>query len=134
MINRTAVRPDPAKDFKAADDFFNLVWEAYVVVAAKSLIDSETTSTSSVDDLTGKMHMAEVFLLLPNLSLTPFCDSVYNYALDVLNLGLVYEGFHNSVREGDGDRLLLHQSESLPKRLAEQVRWSRFINNRESWM
>ena len=151
LINRTAVRSDPAKNFKDSDDFFNLVWEANVVVAAKSLDDHDATSTSSVDDLARKM--VDTFVSLPDFSSASSCNSVYNYALDVINLVLIHEGFHDAIREGDGDRillywkvsmllfktsnnyskealLLLHQVTSLPERLAEQVKWSRFVNNR----
>ena len=33
-------------------------------------------------------------------------DGVYVYATELLSLGLLWHGFHDSIREGDGDRIL----------------------------
>ena len=82
-------------------------------------------------------------------------DAVHVYALDILNLGLIYKGFHDAVKEGDGDRvirywkvlmvlfketgkrnyskeafLLILQLHSLSERAATEVKWSRFVNRR----
>ena len=79
---------------------------------------------------------------------------MYSYACEVLSLGLFYFVFRDSIREGDGDRdmivwkylLLLFKASKrtnyaiealtllaqyyliLPPRLAEQLKWSRFVN------
>ena len=81
-------------------------------------------------------------------------DNVYNYACEVLSLGLLYLEYRDAIREGDGERvmkiwkylLLLFKASGrtnysiealtllsqyyliLPSRLAEQLKWSRFIN------
>ena len=82
-------------------------------------------------------------------------DAVHVYALDILNLGLTYKGFHDAVKEGDGDRvirywkvlmvlfketdkrnyskeafLLILQLHSLSERAATEVKWSWFVNRR----
>ena len=81
-------------------------------------------------------------------------DSVYSYACETLSLGLLYMLLRDAIKEGDGDRVLLvwkflllifdasnrknYTIEAftllaqyylvLPPRLAEQLKWSRFIN------
>ena len=81
-------------------------------------------------------------------------DNVYNYACEVLSLGLLYLEYKDAIREGDGERvmkiwkylLLLFKASGrtnysiealtllsqyyliLPSRLAEQLKWSRFVN------
>ena len=81
-------------------------------------------------------------------------DSVYAYSCEIITLGLLFLEFKDSIREGDGDRdmrvwkyfLLLFKAAgrknyaieamtmltqyhiTLPPRLAEQLKWSRFIN------
>ena len=81
-------------------------------------------------------------------------DGVYEYAREYLTLGLLYSEFKDAVKEGDGNRvvrcwrffllyfkashrknysiealnLLAQYNLLLPPRLAEQLKWSRFIN------
>ena len=33
-------------------------------------------------------------------------DIVYVYATEVITLGIIWHGYHDAVREGDGDRIL----------------------------
>lgn len=80
--------------------------------------------------------------------------TVYDYACEALGLGLLIMDFKDAVREGDGDRvlslwkyllllfkaserknyaiealtLLAQYSVILPPNLAEQLKWSRFVN------
>lgn len=87
-------------------------------------------------------------------SATSSADSVYAYACEVLNLGLFYFKFRDGIKYEDGERLLIiwkyllllfkasgqtnYAIEALtlltqyylilPPRLAEQLKWSRFIN------
>ena len=35
-------------------------------------------------------------------------DKVYQYALQVLNLGLLWHAFNDSIKEGDGNRILTY--------------------------
>ena len=41
-------------------------------------------------------------------------DGAYNHATDLLTMLLVWHGFHDSVKEGDGDRILLYWKVMLP--------------------
>ena len=80
--------------------------------------------------------------------------TAFDYTCEVLSLGLLFLNFKDSVREGDGDRVLLmwkylmlifkamgHRNYAaeaftllsqyqitLPENLAEQLKWSRYIN------
>ena len=79
---------------------------------------------------------------------------LYFYTTELLTLALVWHNYHDSVKEGDGDRvmmlwkfllvifkkakrknyskeafiLLMHYNFLLSDRLAEQLKWSRFVN------
>ena len=83
-------------------------------------------------------------------------DGVCNYACEVVNLGSLWHCYHDAIREGDGDRvmliwkflllvfkafrrknysleaaiLLLQNQYFLSPRKAAQLRWSRFVNTR----
>ncbi len=83
-------------------------------------------------------------------------DFVFNYARKVLTLGMVHRYFRDSIKEGDGDRvlscwkillplfkqdgrtkyaleafLLLAQDQALlSPEMAYQLRWGRFVNNK----
>ena len=82
------------------------------------------------------------------------CSTVYHYTCQVITMGLLYFNFKDAVGEGDGDRVLRvwkyllliwmatgHKNYAieafvllsqyhllLPPNLAEQLKWSRFIN------
>ena len=79
-------------------------------------------------------------------------DAVYNYACEVMTLGLLWNCYHDAIREGDGDRIMLiwkflllvfkasrrknYSVEAavlllqyfLSPRKAAQLTWSRFVN------
>ena len=156
QINRTAVPSDPADNMRAAEDFFLLALHSHVVVAARILLahgiqDSVTLTAKS---------LVSTFLQLPSLDgaahPTEPEDGVHQYALEVLTLGILWHGFHDATKEGDGHRvlvywkflmiafhsanrynyakeavtLLLHHQYLFSKRKAAQLQWARFINTR----
>lgn len=80
-------------------------------------------------------------------------DGVYLYATELMSVGLIWHGFHDAIKEGDGDRVLrywkflllifkatkcqnyskeavnlLLQTQILSPRLVAQLKWSRFVN------
>ena len=80
-------------------------------------------------------------------------DSVYAYAIDFLTMGLLWHGFHDSIRHGDGDRIVIYwkflmvlfkeeghfnyakegfglvaQSLLLSPRKAAELKWCRTVN------
>ena len=83
----------------------------------------------------------------------PPVDGVYIYGTEVLTLGLLWLGFNDAIKEGDGNKVfvywkflllvfkrggcrnypievvnLLYQAHTLPPRLSAQLKWGRFIN------
>ena len=58
------------------------------------------------------------FLQLPSLDgaahQTEPVDSVYQYALEVLTLGILWHGFHDATKEGDGHRVLVYFYDCIP--------------------
>ena len=83
----------------------------HVVAAAKIILDF--TSVEKVEDL-ARMIIVN-FMRLPKTdnsntsqdlletNTTTNVDGVYVYATDLLSLGLAWHGFHNAIREGDGN-------------------------------
>ena len=105
LINRTVVPSDPQKNMKACEDFMLLLLHAHVVEAARVL--RMKSPASSVSDVA--RSIIDTFLLLPKTSTTTSVecdDGVHMYAMDFLSLALLWHGFHDSIKEGDGDRIL----------------------------
>lgn len=53
------------------------------------------------------------FIRLPQIESDPVgsagnADGVYLYATELLSLGLLWHGFHDAIKEGDGERILRH--------------------------
>ena len=152
LINRTAVPPDPKTNMNAAEDFLVLLLHSYVVAAAKHM--HSLIPASSVVELT-KLIIVN-FVRLPQSNHDECQDTVHVYASDLLTLALVWHGFHDAIKEGDGDRilrywkllliifqstnhpnyakeavnLLLQNHYFLSERQRTQLLWSRCINTR----
>ena len=102
VINRTNVPTDPQNNMNAAEDFMFLVLHAHFVAAAEA-----------IQSINKVMQLAEAivtnFVCLPRIGgeEAEVCDDkVYVYAIELLSLGIIWHGYHDSVREGDGDRIL----------------------------
>lgn len=147
-INRSSISAHPEKCMKASEDFLLLLLHAHIIAAAKKLgeYDVNITSVHWVAKSIVSTH-----LLLPTSSKVQ--DGVTMYARELLTLGLVWLEFYDSIREGDGDRILLSwkimlpifkathhtnyvkeaitllfQVKTLPPRKVGQLLWSRCIN------
>ena len=118
--------------------------KAIVMEVASSIVDQNV-------DLSTKFVESQT-----QISTSACSDSVYAYSCETLSLGLLFMEFKDAIREGDSDRVLLvwkylfllfkasgrrnYSIEAftlisqyhliLPPRLAEQIKWSRFINSR----
>ena len=86
----------------AAENYLLFLLHAHVVAAAHTIL--EYTPVSSLADLTGKIIANFVNLPFdtPN---QPSVDRVHLYAVELLSLSLVWHGYHDSTREGDGERI-----------------------------
>ena len=99
------------------------------------------------------------YLRLPQLdakTTADIPDGVHAYALETLSLGLLWLALHDSIKEGDGDRLILHwklllvvfksadcpnyrketvrllhqHKHNFSERKCTQLMWSRFVNTK----
>lgn len=184
LIHRTNVPADPEKNMNSAEDFMLLMLHGHVVAAAK-VVFARSHSTSSVQELAKKIiEDFAIFPQTTNEQDDPKArkskastskastsirdtsesgdptrvpvDGVHLYAREVLSLGLIWHGFHDAIREGDGDRilsywkfllvlfkstnhrnyakeavnLLLQYHYTLSDRKKAQLKWSRCINTR----
>ena len=104
LVNRSSVPTDPGDNMKAAEDFMQLVVRAHVVAAAKTIQDFGAAST--LDGIAQSIESN--YVLLPLLDAVPptWEDKVHLYACEVLTLGLMWLGFYDAIREGDGNRIL----------------------------
>ncbi|XP_065912891.1 uncharacterized protein [Dysidea avara] len=167
-INRTNVPSDPKDNLNACEDFLGVVLEAHIVAAAKTLLSS--TEYESVFGLAASIVDSFLQIDLPNTQPSQTqqpgrsrrrgtrqqpvpVDGVHIYGTDVLTLGLLWLGFSDAIKEGDGDKVfvywkflllvfksggcrnysieavkLLYQTHTLSPRLAAQLKWGRFIN------
>ena len=181
LVNRRNVVSDPKENEAACEDFMIMVTEAHILAAAMEAFDmnslTDTPSTKffpkgscELDSLQRRniLMLATRGLVEKHLDLTipekktkqkksvskePH-DGVLEYAKDTLGLGLLLMEFADSVREGDGDRIMRCWKFLLPlfkstgrtnysieavtllaqyhylfsPRMAAQLAWSRTIN------
>ena len=137
---------------KACEDFLTIALHAHVVAAGKSLLSAR--QYDKVQDLAREIVVQYVYFDPDVKILTE--DKKYLYGMQVLTLTLLWHGFNDAICEGDGDRVMTYWKffalvfkatrhhnyfkESLvlqlqyyfllPKREAEQLKWSRFINTK----
>lgn len=149
VLNRSAVPADPSKNVKSTEDFLYLVLIAHIVVAAQELM-----KTKEYDVLSLSEAIVQNFVELGSGKLRSRSDRVRLYATELLTLGLLWHSFHDAIREGDGDRVILHwkfmmvafrvtkhhnyakeactllmQTQYLASpRMRAQIVWGRFIN------
>ena len=149
--------------------------DAHVVAAAKTIL--ATSSYETVGDMAAAIVEQYVSIKLPKPKLQKrrqprkrctrksyqarssnqqnAVDSVQVYATEVLTLSLLWSGFTDSIKEGDGDKVmmywrflllvfksgrcknysseavnLLSQLHVLSPRLVAQVKWGRFVNTK----
>lgn len=111
LINRTSVPTDPTKNMNAAEDFLLLLLHAHAVAAAKAILSHNPTD--SLEELSRRIVVN--FVVLPStekdknqdIQELPICeDEVYLYGTEFLSLSLIWHGFHDAIKEGDGDRIL----------------------------
>jgi len=129
------------------------VLHAHVVAAANHLLESSLVRVDKckVEDIAKEIIIRFVYFD-PNVKFNT-TNKVFLYCIQALTLGLIWYGINDSIKEGDGDRiltfllvifkvgkgqnyckeainLLMQYYFLLPKWLAEQLKWSRCINAR----
>ena len=150
LINRTAVKSVPSKNMKASEDFLMLILHAYTIAAAEQC----QTDTDTCLTLAKRVVKKYVKISLADEQQSELSNNMlFNYSTDLLSFCLLWHGFHDAIREGDGDRILLYwkfftvifqqegrynyakegftlsvQSQLLSERKIAELKWSRTIN------
>jgi len=155
LINRTAIKSDPSKNMKATEDFLTVVLHGYIVAGATKLMEDELSRVFTCRDVAKRLVRKWIKITLSSSSTeTPAPNGTdYSYALDIMSLGLLWHGFHDAVREGDGDRIirywrflmpvfkltgcrnyaleafkLLNQTMVMSPRQVTELKWGRTVN------
>ena len=155
FINRTNVPIDPQKNTNASEDFLLLLLHAYTIAAAKVIMS--LTPTESVQELARAIVVNYVrFPRVTDTDPQQCDDKVFVHSTELLSLSIIWHGFHDAVKEGDGDRILRYwklllvifkstnnynyskEAVSLltqyhylfSERQREQLLWSRCVNTR----
>ena len=106
FINRITVPTDPKANMNTAEDFLLLLLHAHVTAAAK--IIRSYNPTDSAEILANRI--VANFVGLPSGmeedSMSECEDEVYLYSTEFLSLALIWHGFHDAIKEADGDRIL----------------------------
>ena len=137
---------------KATEDFFLVVLHAYIIQAARTVLKNTTNLHTT---LSLAKEIVDTFLDVDiSERRKPSGDNVHEYTRDLFTLLIIWHYFHDSVREGDGDRvmliwklllliyhatkrsnyakeaaILLFQKDSFfSERKVAQLKWSRFVN------
>ncbi len=140
---------------KAAEDFLHVMIHAHIVAACQAVLRGRSIDSVSHTQLADSV-VASFVALEKDTTVSKSSDGVFIYACDVLTLGLLWMSFHDTVREGDGERVMLYWKALLPifkatgrknysiealiiqlqrryflsERQAAQLVWSRFVNTR----
>lgn len=105
LINRTCIPTDPEKNMNAAEDFMLLLLYIHIVAAAKVIQSCNQVDT--IADLAKLIVGSYVHLPRVDDQNVEECDDgVHLYAVELLSLRLLWHGFCDVIREGDGDRVL----------------------------
>lgn len=112
-INRIALKADFTYNVKATEDFLLVVLQSYVVAAAKTCMGNGAVLT--VLQISEKILSKWVKICLSDTELSEDNpDMVVNHSIDFLTLSLFWYGYHDSVKEGDGNRILRYWKFLLP--------------------
>ena len=152
ILLNNAANLDPAKNMNACEDFLTIILYSHVIGVAEFLESSN--HYEKVEEL-AEAIVAQFIHFDPDATVSTQ-DKVYLYATEVLTLGLLWHIFVESIREGDGDRVLLcwkyfllvfkaknhtnYAKEAvillsqnhclLSDRQASQQSWNRFVNTK----
>ena len=157
LINRSTVPSDPTTNMNAAEDFLLLLLHTHTVAAAKVILSYNPTDSAT--ELASRIvaNFVNISQSPEDKKDLPTCeDKVHLYGIELLSLTLIWHGFHDAIREGDGVRilrywkfllvifkcsnkhnyakeavnLLLQYHYIFSERQREQLIWSRCVNTR----
>ena len=142
---------------KATEDFLCVVLFSHIIAAANVCINEMSSgqagSQVNCNEIAKQLVKRFVKISFKGGQTTVPDDSVYAYATDLLSICLLWHGFHDAIREGDGDRIMRYwkflmivfrkeqhfnysnealkltvQSLILSPRKVMELKWSRCIN------
>jgi hypothetical protein len=124
VINRTNVPTKPKNNVNAAEEFFMSVLIGHIIAAAMDFLNMQSLNDlpsclsqllldEDVEVRRHKFHLKVEEMLSKYFNISAFDkdeidddDKVRAYAKEVLSLGVLLLEFKDSVREGDGERLM----------------------------
>ena len=94
-------------NMNSCEDFLLLLLHTHAVAAAKVIQNFNPQDSAS--ELANAIFVN--FIDLPSTSsgkddVTTSEDGVFTYAMELLTLSLLWHGFHDAIREGDGERII----------------------------
>ena len=90
---------------KATEDFYTIVLQAHILSAAYTLLSNSTDLHTTISLAKAIVDtFVDIDITEKNLQSK---DGIYEYAREMLTLLLVWENFHDAVKEGDGDRVMV---------------------------
>ena len=164
LVHRSSVGADPSKNMKAFEDFLLVVISGYIVAAANAESSNNVNCVEMAKTIVTKWVKVSAYsppvtdaptAAVPVTNTPPLIttSTATMYTTDLLTLGLLWHGFHDSIREGDGDRIFLYwkfllpvfkqerhhnyakeafrlmvQSKIMSPRKLSELKWSRTIN------
>lgn len=150
LLNRS-IPKEPKQNMKACEDFLLIVLYALCKNAAEIVMKDNPHLT----DITGiAAIIINQFVSIGETFKSNKSDELHLYTTELFTLALVWHCYHDAIKEGDGDRvidiwkflliifkkagrknyskealqLLVNYHFLFSDRLAEQLKWSRFIN------
>ena len=151
LIHRTAVRSTSEKSMKSTEDFLLVILHAHITAAAKycnrsHCYDNCLNLAKVIVEKFVKINLSSEDVVIEE-------DMQYNYATEFLTLALLWHGFHDALKEGDGNRILRYwrffipifkqekhynyakeavsliiQTQVMSPRKVAQLKWSRTVN------
>ena len=164
LVNRTSFGSNPKNNMKATESFFEVVLYAHIIAASKEYVSNNSNETVVIYDMAQKISSNFVKLTIPDSDNSSEetststaeeteKDLVHAYAVDLLTTALLWYGFRDAIREGDGKRIirywkfllaifraekhynyanegfnLLAQTVLLSPRQVSEIIWSRTVN------
>lgn len=114
LVHCTTVGANPKHSTKTTEGFLLAVICAHIAAAAQQC----KTSCDNSDDCSTVVHqIVKQFVHINHseeLPSPPTIDSRFNYATDMLTMCLLWHGFHDAVKEGDGDGIIIYWKMLLP--------------------
>ena len=126
LIGRSNVKIDPTKDFDACEDFLITVVKSLIVAGIMEMLNMKSLDNTPVSSIVPencmekrlqerkailtiitKNFMEKLVKFQFNGSYVPGEDLLVEYQTQILSIGLFYLVYRDSIKEGDGIRLLL---------------------------